>query len=85
MDFRIVTIGDQHILLERCEADGEAMAWQVIISTFVASDQRFDDWVLCSSVHVAQQYIKDFSDTAARQFLSSAEQAISQKPATVDA
>lgn len=84
MDFKIVTIGSKHVLLERIEGDA-ALPWQVIISTYRNLTDRYDEWAFFKTPQAARQFILDYTDTSARQFLSSAESSAPKKTAKAHA
>lgn len=67
MNHRIIEIEGQAVLLDRIEEDDK---WQVVVSTFVDTVSRYDEWVECNHPAQAQEYIADFSEGSARQFIS---------------
>lgn len=72
MDHRIIQIDALLVLLDRLE-DDEPNGWQVLISCFMAIDLRFDEWIIFENPYAARQFINDFSELSAKQFLSRAQ------------
>ncbi|QIP14710.1 hypothetical protein G8759_19875 [Spirosoma aureum] len=72
MDHRIFNLGEKVILLDRMEEeDGR---WQVMISTYVTIQYRFDEWAYFDQPEMARQFIVDYSEHAAMQFLEFAKE-----------
>lgn len=62
MNHRIIQLDPvATVLLDRMENDAsQDEPWQVIMSTYVGDDYRYDEWVNFSNVNLAQSWIDDF-------------------------
>jgi hypothetical protein len=77
-------IDSKQVLLERIDADDTTKGWQVIISVYRSLEDRYDEWGVFKTAHLARQFIADFSELAVKQFLTRAEQE-KKKPVKVHA
>ena len=77
MDHKVITIIDEGtVLLDRLILDDPDTShkWQVTQSTFCDVLHRHDEWISFQTAEEARQFIKAYSEGAAREFLVRADE-----------